>query len=107
MSDDWEWCSVCRQFADECECEPAREPLEDFENGYANELGTCWSGLDWAERANANPFCMSIFLRARYSEPDRFIEVASRASPLLQAVARRAVVSPEPCLGAPRGLLAR
>lgn len=53
-------------FGNTCCCP---RPLEDFENGYANELGTCWSGLDWRERANANPLNATLFLRCKYGQP--------------------------------------
>ncbi len=92
MNDDWQWlwCSECRQFANECECEPpTKEELDAARYAaYSTELDGALR--EWWERANAPTFSLMFYLRKRFEQPDRLIEVASRASPFLRAVAHRA-----------------
>lgn len=76
-------CDECDPFGDSFCCVCPTPPLEDYENGYCNELTSCT--LDWYDHANSQGWPgIHRFLKLRYESPSRVEQIAMTESPIMR-----------------------
>jgi hypothetical protein len=91
------YCREC--YDDPCTCEP--EPLQDFENGYVNELAPAYAGwMDWRDRANMRVLTWRDLVRLRYDTDHEFerigqklMDISMRSSPLIAMLDKGAIAT--------------